>query len=361
MKTLKESILESLFTKKDFPKHNYMIDVINALCNNDSIRIGDKGQNTFTIDASIQQSIKNDFDALGRNISYEDFNNICKKYGLPEWSKIFKGDFSGYTNGLASKNKGNAFEIDFVDNFKFYADDFANCVGVDVNDLHNATLDLVGGNNNSRPLTITNKNITVGDIKTSGDMLADVVINTLDNKYNASLKCGSSVTFINCGVGKIFTRQEFNKYKQTGIYEPTEEGRQLLDFFGIDHTNFADIFVNYKGTNKSKKSRKVTINVTQQAKTKQFYEFLKSVIGYNYILVHKGNNNKVHYYNLLTEKQLNDFIGKIQSMHILYPIDGDAKRIDILLETSKLSIKFNIRSKDGGIEPTHLMSDYTIK
>lgn len=361
MKTLKNSILEALFAKKDFPKHNYMNDVIDALCHRDSIRIGDKGQDVFTIDASIQQDVKSAFEKLGRNISYDDFNSIAKQYGLPEWTKIFKGDFSGYTNGLASKNKGNAFEIDFVEDFKYYADDFANCIDVDVNDLYNATLDLVGGNNNSRPLSITNRNVVVGDIKTSGDMLADVVINTTDNKYNVSLKCGNSVIFINCGIGKIFTRQEFNKYKTTGEYKPTKEGETLFEFFGIDPIRFADVFVNYVGTNKSRKSNKDSVDVTNNAKTKQFYEFLKSVIGYNYVLVHKGNNNKIHYYNLLTEKQLNAFIGNIHSMKVLYPADYDAKRVDIILETSKLTIKFNIRSKDGGIEPTHLMSDYTIK
>jgi hypothetical protein len=73
------------------------------------------------------------------------------------------------------------------------------------------------------------------------------------------------------------------------------------------------------------------------------------------------DNGKIHYYNLMTPKDLDNFIGKIQSMEILYPQNGEAKRVDIVLETSNLKIKFNIRSKDGGIEPTHLMSDYTIK
>lgn len=360
MRALNIFLTEALFTKKDFPKHNYMNDVINALCTKDSIRTGNKGDDVIVIDKSIQSDLKADFEALGRSIDYDAFNNIVKKYGLPEWNKIFKGDFSGYTNGLASKNRGNAFEIDFVENFKYYADDFANCVGTDTDNLYNATLDLVGGLNNKRPLTIHNGKVIVGDIATSGDSLADVVINA-DKKYNASLKFGSSVTFINCGTGKIFTRQEFNKYKTTGEYEPTKEGEQLLNFFGIDHNRFADIFVNYKGSDKRKHSAKDSVDVTDCAKTKEFYEFIKSVIGYNYVLVHKSNTGQIHYYNLMTEKDLNNFIGKVQSMEVLYPNDGSAKRIDIALETTNLKIKFNIRSKDGGIEPTHLMSDYTIK
>lgn len=360
MKELKKFLFEALFLTRDFknPKHTYVTDVINTLCTKNSIRIGDKGQEVYSIDASIQADLKADFDAVGKNIDIASFNSIVKKYGIPEWGKLFKGDFSGYTAGLASKNKGNAFEIDFVENFQDYVDDFAKCLGKSVDDFDGATLDLVGGQNTKRPLTVKRGNVIVGNIKTSGDALADVVV-IADKKYNASLKCGNSVTFINCGIGKIFTKQEFNKYKQTGVYEPTDEGKQLLEFFGIDKEKFVNVFVNYVETGKKKRAQKEVVDVTDKAKTREFYEFLKSVIGYNYILVHKTNN--VHYYDLTTEKQLEDFIGNIESMQVLYPQVGDAKRVDVLLETNGLSIKFNIKSKDGGIYPTHLMSDYTIK
>ena len=359
MKTLYEYINESLFTKKDFVKHTYLSDVINTLCTGDQIRVGAKGENSIQIDKEKQQQLKDEFDALGSNIDYETFNTIVKKYDLPEWSKIFKGDFSGYKGGLSSKNRGNAFEDDFVNNFKFYADDLAGCLNIDVDNLYNATVDGVGALNNSRPLSVTNRGVIVGDIKTSGDMLADVIVNA-DNKYNVSLKFGSTVTFINCGIGKIFTRQEFNKYKTTGEYKPTKEGEILLDFFGLDHERFASIFANYGGKGKRNGAKDI-VDVSDSAKTKQFMEFLRSVIGYNYVLVHKIDNGKIHYYNLMTSKDLDNFIGKIQSMEILYPQNGEAKRVDIVLETTNLKIKFNIRSKDGGIEPTHLMSDYTIK
>lgn len=359
MKSLIQILNEAKFSKADFNKHNYLNDVIDALCSKDHIRCGDKGQDIINIDTEIQQNLKNDFISLGRDITYSDFNQLMTKYALPQWTNIFKGDFSGYSNGLASKNQGNAFEVDFCNNFQYYVDDFAKCVGLSSDDFNNATLDLVGGANNKRPLTIKNGKVLVGDINTSGDALADVVVNSNGNKYNASLKYGSSVTFINCGIGKIFTRQEFDKYKKTAIYEPNKEGRQLLEFFGIDSEKFVKIFVNYVESDKRKKSQKEIIDVTDKAKTREFYEFLKSVIGYNYILVHK--HGKVHYYNLSNEKQLEDFIGKIQKMEVLYPQSGEAKRIDIVLETTGLKIKFNIRSKDGGIYPTHLMSDYTIK
>ena len=283
-----------------------------------------------------------------------------KKYNLPNFNKYFKGDFSGYTNGIASKNRGNAFEIDFCNNFEYYVEDFAKCVGLDSDQFENATLDLVGGQNTRRPLNIKNGKITIGDIKTSGNALADVVIKTNDKSYNASLKFGNSVTFINCGINKLFKKQDFENYKKSGVFDVNNEGQQLLDFFGIEPDKFAQIYINYIG-HKKYSSEKDAVDVTDKAKSKEFYDFLKSVIGYNYILIHKDAKNNVHYYDLLSEKQLEDFIGRIQKMEVFYPKNGIGKRVDIVLETSKLYIKFNIRSKDGGVYPTHLMADYTIK
>ena len=37
---------------------------------------------------------------------------------------------------------------------------------------------------------------------------------------------------------------------------------------------------------------------------------------------------------------------------------GEGKRIDIIALTPTYSLKFNIRSKNGGILPTHIMCDY---
>ena len=49
---------------------------------------------------------------------------------------------------------------------------------------------------------------------------------------------------------------------------------------------------------------------------------------------------------------------RISSIKILYPKPGDAKRIDIEVITPLYIFKFNIRNKQGGLHPTHLMCDY---
>ena len=359
---ISEFLFEGKFSGGDFHKHNYLNDVIDTLCNKSSIRLGANGEKTLEIDPKIQPELKQAFDDAARDLDLKKFNSIMKSFGLPEWTKIFKGDFSGYTDGLASKNRGNAFEVDFVNNFEYYAEDFSKCCGVDVEELLDATIDLTGGNNSKRPLKISNSGITVGDIRTSGDLLADVVINT-KNKINTSLKFGPKVTFINAGVKPYFPEKSFSDYKETGKYIATKEGQMILDFFGLEAEKFANVFVNYTGdeTGKRSKSEKEEVDVTDIAKRPEFYEFLMSVVGCNYILVHKVNNKRVNYYDLTTPDNVKKFIGNIEKMVIEYPIDGKKKAVDITLDTTGLNLKFNFRNKQGGVNPNQLMADYKIK
>ena len=68
--------------------------------------------------------------------------------------------------------------------------------------------------------------------------------------------------------------------------------------------------------------------------------------------------SKVHVLEMTPEKakKLSSNISKAQ---VLYPKEGAAKRVDVLLNLDGiLEIKLNIRSKDGTVFPTHLMGDY---
>ena len=49
---------------------------------------------------------------------------------------------------------------------------------------------------------------------------------------------------------------------------------------------------------------------------------------------------------------------KIESIEILYPKPGTAKRIDIRVVSPLYIFKFNIRNKQGGLTPSHIMCDY---
>lgn len=352
------------FQTRDFynPKHNYMNDVIDRLCNGDSIRLGKNGDEIFYIDKKIQEYLKVEFENVE---DIEIFNNICKKYGLPTWSKIFKGDFSGYTGGLASKNKGSAFEISFIKKFNEHLDNLSKIIGIDKEELSYSRLEYIGNNNTKRPLTINKSEIFIGkNPKNVGGDVADIKLITNRESYNLSLKSGNKVTFCNTGVGKYIKSNSFNNYKDTGIYYPgTTEGQLLLDLFGINNDKFANVFASYKDYKGGRKVKAATEiqDVTEYAKKPLFMNFVKSVIGYNYILIHEKNRNSIHFYNLLTEKDLDNFIGQVLNMTIYYPIDGGKKAVDIIFETTKLKIMFNFRNKSGGLIPNQFMADYIIK
>lgn len=364
MKSLKNFLTEMHLREIDWYKYKYIKPVIDALCTNNSIRLGDKGDKTIEITSEMSDYFKTEFSKYNiDNITFNDFNNIVKKYNL-SWTKIFKGVFSGYIDGIASGNKGNAFELDFFNNFSRYSKDLADFLHISEEELFDSSKELCGGKNSKRPLMISNKEIYIGtkNYEQIGNAIADIKIINDKKTYNLSLKHGNKATLCNTGIKLLFTEQSFNKYKETGIYTPEKEGQLLLDFFGIDANRFASVFVNYKGKNKtSKKSIKYSENVTHIAKTKQFNTFLKSVIGCGYILVHQSNKGKVTYLDLSTENDLNKLIGNIKKMTILYPEDGNKKAVDILLETSNINILFNFRSKQGTIYPCSFMADYSFK
>jgi hypothetical protein len=75
-------------------------------------------------------------------------------------------------------------------------------------------------------------------------------------------------------------------------------------------------------------------------------------------MVHQIKGNDIEYINFLTEKDLNNFISKIKEAYIAYPKPGEAKRVDVFVKYDKIEFKINLRSKTGGIYPTHIMADY---
>ena len=49
---------------------------------------------------------------------------------------------------------------------------------------------------------------------------------------------------------------------------------------------------------------------------------------------------------------------KVKSVKVQYPKKGTAKRLDIEVVTKLYIFKINIRNKQGGLYPSHIMCDY---
>ena len=383
LKKQKPNVLnESSFGKADYDKHNgkYRKAVIDILRTPGAeLKLNNYGEDFITI--TDEMAVYFDEELSNTYVSYDRFNEILKKYNL-KWSNIFKGAFSGYENGLEGTNKGNAFEVTFAKNYEeIYQKEIERQLNAEpgsfapkngMQSIHSC-----GSLNNRRPLMMTNDGqIVVGDsdIASTGDKVADVKVDTVGRRgtINLSLKSGTTVSFCNAGVSKLFPASSFAKYledERNGILEyhggsaNGMTGNDLLQFFGIDPIKFAEVFVQYrndKDSKKSKSTKKDEEDVTQLiASNPNFYKFVCSVIGYDYILIHELGPN-IHCYDLKSQEDLDNFIGRLEYARVLYPINGEAKRIDIVVKYSNIIIKFNIRNKQSGIFPSHLMSDYTI-
>ena len=383
LKKQKPNVLnESSFGKADYDKHNgkYRKAVIDILRTPGAeLKLSNYGEDFITI--TDEMAVYFDEELSNTYVSYDRFNEILKKYNL-KWSNIFKGAFSGYEKGLEGTNKGNAFEVTFAKNYEeIYQKEIERQLNAETGSFAPKngmqSIHSCGSLNNRRPLIMTNDGqIVVGDsdIASTGDKVADVKVDTVGRRgtINLSLKSGTTVSFCNAGVSKLFPASSFAKYledERNGILEyhggsaNGMTGNDLLQFFGIDPIKFADVFVQYRNDKDSKKiksAKKDEEDVTQLiASNPNFYKFVCSVIGYDYILIHELGPD-IHCYDLKSQEDLDNFIGRLEYAKVLYPINGEAKRIDIVVKYSNIIIKFNIRNKQSGIFPSHLMSDYTI-
>ena len=211
-----------------------------------------------------------------------------------------------------------------------------------------------GGKNNPRPLTIhSGKKVTAGRNPQPHDVgptITDLTfINGDGTEHYLSLKFGGTVTFYNGGVTTILGRP--NMFTSNG--KIPNNGLAVLNMFGIDVDLFKDIFYSY-----DKKRKGGTKKIIERKKaTSELTHFARTVVGYGYHLVHKMNNGII-YYEQITSSNYKKYADPIGKVEIIYPEPGTAKRIDIKVKTNKLEIKYNIRNKQGGIYPSHIMADY---
>lgn len=358
LNNINEATMKGSGANSDYTKYGYKyaLAVIGKLLSGGELRLGGKGDNGSISGKDIDAATKKALNALKKNIdgsTVEDFNDAVKDLNF-KWTNIFKGDVTGYSDGLASKNKGNAFEQEFVADFEKYEPEIKKMV--DYNEIVDVKPD--GGLNQKRPLTFGSGSITCGPAGdyNIGHTVTDITLTTDEGeKIYLSLKYGNTVTFVNAGIKKLFTKEFFDGSKLTG------DGKTLLDMFCIDEDKFREVFANYKGKGdgKRQKANKHVEDITSKLKAnKVFKNFVKSVIGYGFIMVHKTSKGDVEFINFLEESDLNKFVSKIDSATILYPTGGTEKRVDIVVRYPSIEIKFNIRSKDGGVLPTHIMADY---
>jgi len=289
----------------------------------------------------------------------DDFNlpSLSKKYNL----KITAGN--GSRGGGGSKSKGFGFEGQVTQDIETYiaeGEDSPNFKYPEfMKELHDDILSKheviqvipEGGANTRRPLVFTDIGALIkGRELQIGRYITDVTVLGDGKPYFLSLKYGGTVTFFNAGVATIFTEDQFKagKFKD-------KRAKQILGMFGIEEKRFIEIFEGYDKKTASRKSPKIIVDVTRKVNMRALLQILVTGIGYGYHMVHK-KGKKIEYYEMTRRRMMDS--AKVKSVKVLYPKPGSAKRIDIEIITKLYIFKVNIRNKQGGLYPSHIMCDY---
>lgn len=315
-----------------------------------------------------QSIIKSDRSIKAKNIKVIPPNtppNDSSKFNMFQFDTPV-GTASIVLSGGASANKGNAFENSLTGDLKKFNNEgftkenksqFTNLELTQeiVRELGlkkgKFTIQDTGRLNQKRPLVITPQGPEITQKSTVAETVADIIIRKTNfETYYLSLKFGGTLTFFNSGVTKILPESEI----KSGEIKNTS-GRILLDALGIDNKSFCAVF-NYYAKGKPGQF----IPKHKNADIPKLQHLVKSGIGEGYYYVQSGKGSDLFF---KIDEKYNESASKITSQPKVYygGVDGKGKRIDIVFESEKYIFKVNIRPKDRGVYPTHIMCDYKAK
>jgi len=346
---LNEKIKEIFRIIKKYPK----------LSINDPIVLDPNSKNIVKISRSLQRDPKfieylnNKLDIKLDPISGAKWNGINISWG------------EGSRGGRGIKSKGLGFEGELISDLELLNDEGISEENKDdfkYSDLiieMSKELGLKQGNfkvipegskNQSRPLKFEDGGPVVAfSAGSAAATLTDITIDKGGTKYYLSAKFGNTLTFFNSGVTKFLPANEIKSGKITN-----SDGIALLDTFGIDNETFCKVFNEYPDADFSEINGASTKYSISKIKN-----LIKSGIGEGYYMVKAGG--KTSQFENIDSKYTNTS-SNISAPIIHYGgLGGNGKRVDITFESPTYKFKINIRNKQGGLYPSHIMCDYIKK
>jgi hypothetical protein len=362
MQTFKQHLNEATGGYIHFPKSDDEVDALDFIPDEKkdalkdllkTIQTNKSGvKDPIALDASNPNNVK-----VMRTLALDfDLKALSTNYGF----KVSAGN--GSRGGGGSKSKGFAFEDQIIQDVEKYiaqgpdADfQFPDMMSAMHNsflkDAQSISVRSDGAANTKRPLQVTDASLLIGgrDLNV-GPRVTDVTVTADGVPYYLSAKFGGTVTFFNVGVTKVFPASEF----EAGKFK-SREALSILKAFGIDEKEFINIFTSYDPRAAKRGGKKTRIDVTKKINKRMLQQMLLTGVGYGYWMVHQ-KGKKVEFYEMTKRKMMQS--AKIQKVTILYPEPGSAKRLDIEVLTPRYEFKINIRNKQGGLYPSHIMADY---
>ena len=307
------------------------------------------------------QTDKKALDAI-KKVTGQDIS----KTGKIKWNSLNIKFGEGSRGGRGVKSKGLGFEGTLAGDLerlskegmtKQNIDTFNHpkLIGEMARDLGlkkgNFSVRLDGSANKPRPLSFSSAGPVVSF---SGESVAatltDITIIKDGKEYYISAKFGGTLTFFNSGVSKTLPADEIKKGEIKNA-----NGIALLKTLGIDNKSFCAVFNYYA---KGKPGQFIPKQI--KADIAKLQNLVSSGIGSGYYYAQAGKGEDQFF-------KIDDKYNKKASAITTTPqvyyggIDGKGKRIDVVFESDKYYFKVNIRNKQGGIYPTHIMCDYKAK
>jgi len=325
----------------------------------DPLVLDPKSPNTVKISRSLQR------DSKFINYLNDELDIELDPIDGAKWNRISIKWGEGSRGGRGIKSKGLGFEGELIsdlellrkegisesnkDQFK-YPDliiEISKELGLKKG---NFTVTPEGGKNQSRPLGFKSGGPVVEFSQGSAaETLTDITINKKGTKYYLSVKFGNILTFFNSGITKILPANEIKSGKISN-----SNGAALLDTFGIDNETFCKVFNDYPDADFSElngASTKYSIPKTKN--------LVKSGIGEGYYMVKAGGKSTQFEH---IDSEYTNTASDVSAPIIYYGgLGGNGKRVDITFESPTYKFKINIRNKQGGLYPTHIMCDYVKK
>lgn len=284
-------------------------------------------------------------------------------------TKLFKtGEFGGQGS---QGNKGHQFEAmldnalkECVEGNKCkdkFAKEAEHLIDLVTNALKESVtkVTLEGGRNQPRPLKVQGDMpyVEPATPKDHGQRLTDITLTMgksgMRHAY-LSLKSGSTLTFMNSGVARDF----FIQSEMKGGLVKNRSGIAVLQAFGLDNAKFCQVFNQY-GSGKVVNNH--VVDVTKMVDKRKLTKFMQTAIGANYFMIHELQG-RIYYYHISEEK--NRQYANIDNCKLIAYYggkQGNGKRIDVEFSNSFYDFKMNIRNKQGGTYPSHIMLDYVAK
>ena len=276
-------------------------------------------------------------------------------------------EFGGQPSGGKKVNLGNVFEEDFHNRLvecvtgrccKGKLAKEAKKVIEQTSKAMNSPVIKVkheGGKNTSRPIVLQgNFPIIEPSIpEQHGEKLTDITLTHKNGKKSyLSLKYGDTLTFINSGVAK----EHFLENDMKDGLVSKKSGKQILKAFGVNNAKFCKVFNDY-GDGKQVDPHEFKVKLDKNILKK----LLETAIGANYWMVHALKNGDVYFWHVT--KTRNSAYSNVTGDATLFygGKQGRGKRIDLEFSNQYYDFQMNIRNKQSGLYPSHIMLDYNSK